>query len=231
MSATSPNTPRVDVSKNEIIGKIQQALAQSPDVNIQNLVIDAADNKVRLIGIVDTLRERQLAGRIASRVLGSSRVINNLSISVDKPLLDQEIRERIEEALADYPTSSPAAVGVRAVEDGVVYLTGSVPTLEEAQGAIDIVAGIKGVGKVVSEIRIAAGEPVDDISLTNTVMDALSDDPRIDPFDIHVQAQNGHVYIHGEVRDAEARMAATELARSAPGVHRVTNLLQVREED
>ncbi|MDO8682058.1 MAG: BON domain-containing protein [Armatimonadota bacterium] len=229
MTATNPNVPQSEIPDHIIIGKVREALAQSPDVNIGNMVVDAANGVVRLVGIVNTLHEKQTARRIAVRIAGSGHVDDVLSVALDHQILDPEIFEAVEEALGDYPEYDPTAVGVRLVEDGVVYLSGKVFTLQDSRGAVDIASRVKGVTRIVNEIEIAAGRPVDDITLANNVVDSFQDDPRVDPFDIHVRVEDGVACIAGEVDDEEAKAAVTELAATVPGLRKVVNELQTRE--
>ncbi|MDO8588085.1 MAG: BON domain-containing protein [Armatimonadota bacterium] len=228
MSATNPHVPENEAPGHKMTGIVRSALGESPDVNISNLVIQSSSGIVRLIGITDTLREKYAAGRIAAGLVGVGHVQNDLTVSSDRPISDLDMFRMVEQALGNYPESDPKQVGVRLVENGVAYLSGKTPTLEIARGAVDIAAGVKGVKRIVNEIDIAPGTPFDDIRLGNRVMDMLSDDPRIDPFDIQVRAENGDVYIDGEVEDREAREAATELAASVPGVKTVVNALRTR---
>lgn len=70
---------------------------------------------------------------------------------LDRP--DEEIRERVEELLAD-PRWAPKDIALEvAVHDGVVTLAGTVATPRDVQLALDVVRLIPGVAGVVDHLR------------------------------------------------------------------------------
>jgi hyperosmotically inducible periplasmic protein len=229
MPIRNPHVPGNKAPDQMIVGRVRQALADSADVNVQSLTIQSVEGRVRLVGIVSSLHEKDAAGRIATGIVGAGSVENDLTVAMNRPLTDHEILRLVEEALGDYPPDDPTQVGVSSVENGVVRLNGRVQSLQIALGAADITSCVSGVKSIVNEIEIAAGAPFDDIKLGNKIMDALSDDPRIDPFSIRVHAEDGHVLIEGEVRDKQALEAAEELASAVPGVRKVINNLRMRQ--
>jgi len=230
-----PRSPEPEVSKivvpdHALIGAVRQALGDSADVDTRDLLVDAANGVVYLTGTVRTLYEKRMAGRIARATAGAKRVQNDLVVVPDREPTDEEIREAVDQALGNYPERDPTMIGVRVVEGGVVYLAGKSSSALESWRAAEIAERVPGVKEVVNEIDVAPGEPVDDVTVKNLVEDALSEDPRVDPFEIEVKVKDADVYLDGEVEDEEARRAAGELASSAPGVKRVINRLRVREQ-
>jgi hyperosmotically inducible protein len=75
-----------------------------------------------------------------------------------------------------------------------------------------------------------AGEHIDDGALTARVKTALIGDARTKARQIDVETFKGVVQLNGFVDSAEARTAATSVARNVPGVKSVKNNLQVGAE-
>jgi osmotically-inducible protein OsmY len=183
-----------------------------------------------LTGTVDALSQKQAAGRIARNTPGVKQVENDLVVTSTKLLEDEELLEAVEEALGDFPPSDPARIGVRMVEDGIVYLTGKATSALEARQAANVASRVPGVKGIVSEIDIAPGEPVSDIDIRNGVADALSDDTRIDAFQVEISVEDGEVRLDGFVEDENQVRLASKIAAGVPGVKRVTNRLRGRNE-
>ncbi|MEN6520590.1 MAG: BON domain-containing protein [Armatimonadota bacterium] len=222
-----PEVPSAAVADNNIIGEVRQALGESPDVDVRDLLVDSSGGIVQLTGAVRTLHEKQTAGKLALSAEGAKGVENNLVVVADKQPSDSEIECAIEKVLGNYPEGRPARIGVRIVENGVAYLAGKASSGLESWNAVALVAKVPGVKKIVNEIDVAPGEPVNEVELKNLVNDSLSRDLRVHPFDINVQVENEDVYLEGDVEDEETRCAAEEIASGTAGVKRVYNNIKV----
>ena len=212
-------------SDEEITGEIIATFAASPDIHAIEIRVHTHQGRVRLEGVVENLQEKVLAGEAAIEVSGVKDVQNDLTVSADKSLSDQEIECAAQDTLT---SAGLDAIGVR-VEAGSAFLLGKIrgeATLERAMGVIRGVSGIRGV---YSEMEIAAGEPVDNIGLGNDVAEALSDDPRLEFLDLEVRAEEGHVVISGYIPDHRQLEIATSIAESVPGVRSVENRMVVQE--
>lgn len=223
-----PEIPSAAVADNNIIGEVRHALGESPDVNIQDLLVDSTGGIVRLTGAVRTFYEKQTAGKLARSARGVKGVENNLVVVADKHPSDGDIECEIGKVLGNYPEGKPAKIGVRIVENGVAYLAGKASSALESWNAAALAARVPGVKEIVNEIDVAPGEPLDDVEIKNLVNDSLSQDLRIYPFDISVQVEDEDVYLEGEVEDEEAKRVAEELASGTNGVKRVHNNIRIR---
>lgn len=223
-----PHISPATTSDHALTGAVRNALANSEEVDTSDILVDAANGVIQLNGAVRTLHAKQVAGRIARSAPQALRVDNNLVVVSDRQPTADEIECSIAQALGDYPAEEPARIGVRMVEDGVAYLTGDASSALEAWRAADMAARVPGVKDVVNEIDIAPGEPMSDVDIHNLVIDALSEDPAIDPFEIEVTVKDGDVCLDGEVADDEAKRMAGERASGADGVKHVVNRLHVR---
>lgn len=205
-------------------GSVIAALAASPEVSAVNLRVRTTRGWIRLEGTVDTLAEKAAAADIAEHVPGVVSVENDLVVSSDGSVADLEI----ERAVADRLVGEHLAnVGVR-TQAGTAFVMGVVPSLAVEQRVIDVASAVKGVRAVVSELEIAAGEPVDDVTLANDVAEALSDDARLEVMDLHVQVKDGSVLLAGKVTSRDQLGIATAVAEAVPGVQYVESRMRVR---
>lgn len=128
-----------------------------PQVRVDNGV-------VYLTGTVNSLRAKRRAEEIAEDLPGVDRVRNDLRVS-DRPGTrnsrdtrydtdDDAIHRRVEQALYDDPFFSRNQIRVE-VEDGVVRLTGRVPSDRERAAAEDIARGVAGVEDVDNDLIVS----------------------------------------------------------------------------
>jgi len=212
-----------NTSDDSITGDIIAAFAASPCVRAADLRVHTARGWVRLEGVVDSLEEKTAAEEVARTVKGVVAIENDLVISRDGWASDLDLEREVADHLAK---ARLAEVGVR-VKAGVAFLMGVVSSLAVKQKAVRAAASVKGVRTVVSELEIAAGEPVDDTMLANDVSEALSDDPELEIMDLRVQAEDGLVLIGGNVSRESQLAIATAVAEAVPGVRYVENRLRV----
>ncbi|MGH7651676.1 MAG: BON domain-containing protein [Gemmatimonadaceae bacterium] len=74
----------------------------------------------------------------------------------------EALEERVLEAFRNDPILSERAVDIGAVEDGIIELTGSVNSEDEARQAIVVARGVPGVDTVVNRLVIGADEELFD---------------------------------------------------------------------
>lgn len=113
------------------------------------------------------------------------------------------------------------------VQNGIVYLRGSVPDVVQKSIAREITQRIKGVRNVVNEVEVTPAELRSDADITADVVAAFVRDSLVDENKIEVETDRGVVYLRGTVDSYTERRAADVDARSAPGVLDVVNELTV----
>jgi hypothetical protein len=74
----------------------------------------------------------------------------------------EALEERVLEAFKNDPTLSERAIDIGAVEDGIIELTGSVNSEEEAHQAVVVARGTPGVATVVNRLTIRTDEDLFD---------------------------------------------------------------------
>ncbi len=86
------------------------------------------------------------------------------------------------------------------------------------------------LGVAACKTTTSAGRQVDDAGIKTAVKAKLAADVRLSTLtNVEVNSTNGIVTLAGQVRTAEDRRLAGDVARSVDGVVRVNNELQVKE--
>jgi len=121
----------------EIQKRVREALLENPQIGPHDIRVSSVDGKVFLSGVVNTRRDRLLAGNIASTVKGVAEIQNNIEVrDIDRGKTDLEIKEDIEDELWWSPFVDSGEVTVT-VRDGVAILTGVVDDWDESRVATE----------------------------------------------------------------------------------------------
>ena len=114
------------------------------------------------------------------------------------------------------------------VTNGVVYLSGTVPTYSQKITAAEDARRIKGVVDVVNNLTVRLPRVWTDAEIRDTVRRNLDRDVRIsNPADISVVVSGGVVTLSGTVPSYSQKSAASDDAWAAPGVVDVINDIAV----
>jgi osmotically-inducible protein OsmY/prolyl-tRNA editing enzyme YbaK/EbsC (Cys-tRNA(Pro) deacylase) len=131
--------------------------------------------------------------------------------------------------LAWEPSIDAAAIGV-AVEDGVVTLTGHVPSYAEkwiAEHVVKRVAGIRGVANEIA-VRLPGASVRTDSDIAQAALLALEWDVYVPKQRVTVAVSDGWIKLEGTVDSQHQKLAAARAVRGLTGVKGVTNLIAVR---
>lgn len=121
----------------------------------------------------------------------------------------------------------------------VVELQGKVNNTTEKQRAEEAASKVKGVIKVINNLKIRSprsaaekaqtvGEYVDDAAVTTKVKTKLKAEPNFDASDITVTTIQNSVELTGTVRSLAEKQRAQNIAASVAGAKEVVNNLSVR---
>jgi hypothetical protein len=106
------------------------------------------------LGVLAGLVGGELLGDLGTeRVKGAVRRISRSERAVLE-LDPQDVERAVTSALAEHPKASDLAVGVRALGDGVVELSGTVPDNAARRIAAKIARGVAGAQVVVNRILV-----------------------------------------------------------------------------
>ena len=133
-------------SDTELTQRITDALAWDVEVPKNEVTASVGDGLVTLDGQVEWQYQRDAAARVVRGLIGVRGVTNDIRVTV-KPVSSDDVSRTIKEALERRADQTAARIVVDTV-DGVVTLTGSVPSFGErraAEGAAWSAPGVKEV--------------------------------------------------------------------------------------
>lgn len=116
------------------------------------------------------------------------------------------------------------------VEDGIVTLTGHVPTFSQKLAVEHAVGSIKGVRGIAQEIevRLAGIAGTSDDEIAKRVADMLRWNSVVPAEKVHVKVQAGWVTLSGTVEWHYEKKASENAVRDLKGVKGVSNLIEVK---
>ncbi len=214
-----------NMSDEAIKGDVIAALGIEPQVHEENIRVRVENGFVWLVGVVSTLEEKDIASQVVCGVAGVNGIENGLTVTTEGNISDLELQFSVNDLLTK---NGLAGVGAK-VEAGNVFLMGVIPDIAVEDRARQIAEEVTGIRSVISDLHIAAGEPVDNIKLSNNVAEALSKNPKIDFRDLHVVSDEGNVTIMGRVPSVGQLGLVTSVAESIPGVKKLNNCMVIEE--
>lgn len=142
---------------------------------------------------------------------------------------DRTLRQHVIDELDWEPTVDAANIGV-AVNNGVVTLTGHVPSYAQLIAAEAAVKRVKGVQAIAQEIevRFAGAAAHSDEDIASRAVLLLKWSAEIPKDAIQVKVSKGWISLTGEVEWQYQRQAAEDHLRSLVGVKGVSNLIVVK---
>jgi osmotically-inducible protein OsmY len=141
---------------------------------------------------------------------------------------DSQIQTDVMNELRWEPRISHEEIGV-AVRDGIVTLSGHVPSYAEKMAAEKAAMRVRGVRGIAEEIavRIIGSHRKDDTDIANAVANALSWHVWT-PDNIKAKVEGGWVTLTGQVDFEYQRLSARDSVRFLTGVTGVTNNITVK---
>lgn len=135
----------------------------------------------------------------------------------DDRVITLAVREDLREAAA-VPVDSIRVVSTQ----GIVTLTGTVSALLARERAAQVTKQIKGVRAVVNRIKVYSVERPDTV-LRERIEDDFRRDSVLEPWDLEVRVEQGHVLLTGRVDSWFEKRRATEVAQDVEGIRGVEN--------
>ena len=237
-----------------ITTKVKLALLTASGVSSTDVNVDTIDGYVTLHGTVSAADEKARADQAARGISGVKDVRDMLAVvppAQQKAVAtsDDQIKERVQAALAADKSLADSSIKVESVNRGVVVLSGKATTLTDHLSAVEDARRVAGVKQVASEIKSpdtltdaeiwrdtkgpnppapsSVGGAVSDSWITTAAKVRLIANDQTPARSINVDTQNGVVTLFGMVpTETEKRAAEAEVAKVS-GVERVRNELQV----
>jgi osmotically-inducible protein OsmY len=140
-------------------------------------------------------------------------------------MTDENLRRHVADELSWDPRTDSAAIDVSAA-GGAVTLRGTVASLRQKRAADVAAARVRGVSRVVSELRVQPPDRDrrDDEDLRGDVLEALMLDVSV-PMTVDARARDGLVTLTGTTQWHYQREEAESRAASVPGVTGIDNAI------
>jgi osmotically-inducible protein OsmY len=142
---------------------------------------------------------------------------------------DSELKRDVENELKWEPSVDEAHIGV-AVKEGVVTLTGHVPSYAEKYAAEKAAKRVYGVKAVANEldVKLPGSSKRTDEDIAAACVNALKSNYSVPQDKIKVVVNNGWVTLEGEVEWQYQKEAAENAVRYLTGVTGVSNLITIK---
>jgi osmotically-inducible protein OsmY len=142
---------------------------------------------------------------------------------------DLQLHKDVLDELRWDPQVNEAEIGV-AAKDGVVTLTGVVPTFAQKYAAEKVVERVAGVRAVAEDLQVrpADGFVHNDTDIAHAVVKALAWNIEVPADKIAATVQHGWITLKGEVSWNYQKTAAERAVRYLGGVKGIVNLIEVK---
>ncbi|MGM0687210.1 MAG: BON domain-containing protein [Promethearchaeati archaeon] len=137
----------------EIKSNIADMLEWNASIDASEIEVDVSAGVVTLDGVVDAYWKKLRAEDVTSRATGVLNVVNELAVVPTEDVLDKAIAEDVISALETKFTVNADDVDVK-VEDGIVTLSGTLPSWTSYRAAMDAAENTLGVTDVVDQLII-----------------------------------------------------------------------------
>jgi len=140
----------------EVKTLVTDALLKSPELKDKHIDVAVKNRVVSLSGTVETLAQKYAAEQIARGVDGVQAVANNLtptSSQSSSETADDKLSKRVEFELYSTKAISLNSVQIKS-HNGIVTLTGSVPSMAEKLLAEKVAQTVEGVKRIVNDLTV-----------------------------------------------------------------------------
>ncbi|HEY9766112.1 MAG TPA: BON domain-containing protein [Chroococcales cyanobacterium] len=210
----------------EVLHDVLDTLASDIRLDASRIEVEVAGGVVSLKGTIPSLWQKKTAWEVIDRLKGVLSVANELKVVSEKPQRDEQIREDVLRALAGDIWVDEGRIDVK-VDEGTVFLTGTVEAYTEKTYAEDDAWSVPGVCEVTNDLAIVPRLPREDEDIAVDIRAELFRNIRVDPEKIFVQVFEGKVTLRGSVQTVAQKWLADDVAWWTAGVRDVNNELYV----
>ena len=205
---------------------VEDALEWEPSLNAAEIGVTVKDGVVTLHGTVDNYIKKMNAEDAAKKVAGVKAVVEKIEVKLSRSGTrdDEDIAAEVLRALKQAWSVPDEKIKVK-VENGWVFLDGTLSWDYQRESAKSAVNHIRGVKGVLNNIMIKSDEH--DHVEEKLVKDALRRHWSINADDITVTVSGTNVTLTGVVKSLYQKDEAGKIAWKTPGIWSVDNKLAV----
>jgi osmotically-inducible protein OsmY len=200
----------------EVADAVSAELALDEELVRSSIEVAVEEGVVTLTGAVPSLFLKQRASDVTELVRGVRAVVNRIQVEAP-PFSDAALRSEVSRALAEnYGSPLPGQIGI-AADQGLVVLTGLVPSLRDRNLIEERVREVRGVRALDDRLQIERLPAPTDRDLESALEAVLRWDSELGAADIVVRIESGRARLRGTVENAAEKSRAIHLA-GIPGV-------------
>ncbi len=184
-------------SDQEIMEAVESALRIDEGIPFDLIDIEAHQGIVTLIGNVPHFRARQRAAALVETVKGVESVINGLTVA-KSGYPDKEILENVRRALKEDPATDSYGINA-SVKDGIVTLSGSIPSYAAKDLSGWIASGVPGVRAIENNLTFKQKENRLDEIILEEIRNRLDADVWVHEDSVITSVKDGVVILNGVV--------------------------------
>lgn len=205
---------------------VEDALKWEPLLHAAEIGVSVKNGIVTLTGTVDKYQKKMQAEEAAKNVAGVLAVVEKIEIRYAgaETKTDFNIAQAVIKALDDNWNIPPKRLQVK-VENGYVYLSGTLPWDYQRQAAKRMLEHIDGIKALICSVKVES-EITEEIE-KKKVIDALFRHASINPTNISVEVSGSIVTLKGTVSTPYQKEEAAKIAWKTPGVSHVDNQLAI----
>lgn len=217
--------PVSSVAAPDSVGVLTQQLRLDSRIHSESLKVFAANNRVFVSGVLESLGERDLVEEIVKRTLGDETVAFQIRV-VPPNVSDEEIQKILSVIVPAHCMLEIKNFSAQ-VHHGDVILSGSTSAMYHRVMVEYQIRNVKGVKSVTNRINVVTPR-LSDISIRNNILALLS--PYLDRVhigNIDVAVSDGRVVLNGKVDGYEQKRQIEELAQNVAGVASIKNKIAI----
>lgn len=146
----------------ELKSKVERAIKKDFELSeLYDINVDVTQGEVQLIGVVDTLADKERLETILKGVPDVSFFNNDITVSTDGPITDRGVEFEVAEEFHADPRIDMKNIGAKSVH-GKVFLVGRSNDKEEIQAAAGTASKARGVKQVITQVKSGRKELTND---------------------------------------------------------------------
>ena len=205
--------------------KVISGIRDELNIAANEVNVSVLEGVVELSGFLDVLAEKQDVERIARETKGVKKVINDITIAMDKKLSDKKIKNSLNEILNQTNLNGhPLGVNAKVIE-GDAILEGNVDNQAERKLALREASKVFGIKNVINHIEVAPKN--NRIDIQNKLYEKISAST-VNTAHVTTEVHNGKVVLDGFVKNKKEIEALMNITEEIEGVNKVINHLEER---